>query len=220
MSAKEFFISVFMLALILMPFDVGARGRESVRPGRDMRENLSYEGWERIIPTHLKLQYAGGMGFLSTGVGWDYGQRGEWETDFMVGFLPACYSDELRATFTLRQNYIPWSVRVGKRLDLEPLACALFLNLISGNEFWNREPGRYPHGEKGYYKFSSRTRVNLALGQRITLQTPRAGAIRSLSLYYEFGINDLMLISKINNRSLALSDVFHFSLGARMHIFK
>ena len=41
----------------------------------DKREHLRYdERWERLKPTHLKWQYAGGMGLNSVGVGWDYGR--------------------------------------------------------------------------------------------------------------------------------------------------
>lgn len=217
MSAKEFSISLFALALLVLPSVAEACGGNR---SRDNRENLQYGGWARMIPTHIKLQYAGGMGLLSAGVGWDYGERAEWETDLMWGVLPARYADETRMTFTLRQNYIPWSVHIGRGVDLEPLTCAIYLSKISGSEFWDREPGRYPHGENGYYCFSSRTRLYLSVGQRLTLRTPNAGAIRSLSLYYEFGVNDLMLISKFNNRTLSLSDIIHFSVGAKMHIFK
>ena len=35
----------------------------------DWREHRGYEGWERLLPTHVKAQYAGGMGFLSVGCG-------------------------------------------------------------------------------------------------------------------------------------------------------
>ena len=37
----------------------------------DFRKHRGYEGWERLIPTHVKAQYAGGMGFMSVGCGWD-----------------------------------------------------------------------------------------------------------------------------------------------------
>ena len=74
----------------------------------DKREHLRYdERWERLKPTHLKWQYAGGMGLNSVGVGWDYGRRCQWETDFLVGFLPAKYAEKFRLTFTVKQNYIP-----------------------------------------------------------------------------------------------------------------
>ena len=51
----------------------------------DKRKHLQYKGWEKLKPTHIKMQYAGGMGLLSTGIGWDYGRRCQWESDFLLG---------------------------------------------------------------------------------------------------------------------------------------
>ena len=98
----------------------------------DRRIHRGYEGWERLIPTHVKVQYAGGMGVVSAGVGWDYGRRCRWETEVMTGLLPKAYSDRTHATFTVRQNYIPWSISLGNRLALEPFACGIYVNMISG----------------------------------------------------------------------------------------
>lgn len=71
----------------------------------DKRIHLRYEGWERMKPTHVKMQYAGGMGVLSTGVGWDYGKRRQWETDVLLGYLPAKYASDFLLTLTVKQNY-------------------------------------------------------------------------------------------------------------------
>lgn len=220
MSVKGFFISIISLFVALTPAIAYGRG-DAERAKRDFRTNLQYDGWARLIPTHAKLQYAGGMGLISVGVGWDYGTKGQWETDAMVGFLPEHYADDkTRLTFTLKQNYIPWSIRTTRWLDIEPLTCGAYMNVISGDEFWNREPSRYPSGHRGYYKFSSRTRFHLYVGQRLSLLMPRTSMLRSVTLYYEFSINDLMVISAINNRTLEFSDVVHFSVGARLHLFK
>ena len=43
-----------------------------------------------LIPTHTKSQFAGNMGLLSFGTGWDYGRRNQWETDVFFGVLPRC----------------------------------------------------------------------------------------------------------------------------------
>ena len=80
----------------------------------DKRIHLRYEGWERMKPTHVKMQYAGGMGVLSTGVGWDYGKRRQWETDVLLGYLPAKYASDFLLTLTVKQNYIPWSMSFDK----------------------------------------------------------------------------------------------------------
>ena len=59
-----------------------------LRTGYDRRVHRFRKNWERIIPTHSKIQYAGNMGLLSFGTGWDYGKRNEWETDLLLGFIP------------------------------------------------------------------------------------------------------------------------------------
>lgn len=213
-SIFRFFVTVVTLCL---PFICHAGGEKGgVRSTN--RLHADYQGWERMIPTHAKLQYAGGMGFLSAGVGWDYGRQNRWETDLMVGFLPKTYSDRFHMTFTLRQNYIPWSINLTPRFAIEPFSCGIYGNIISGERFWLKGPERYP-GESSYYKFSSRLRFHFYVGQRFTLFTDRSSTLRALSLYYELSINDLMVVSKFNNRTLELSDVVHFSLGVKAQLF-
>ncbi len=184
----------------------------------DFREHRGYEGWERTIPTHAKAQYAGGMGILSFGGGWDYGRKRRWETDVMVGFLPGSYSDRTHTTFTLRQNYIPWSIRCCDRLAIEPFACGLYFTLISGEDYWVREPDRYPGS--GYYTFTSRLRSYLYVGQRITYYLQNDGPLRDITLYYELSANDLDLIAKCANRSLGLSDIVYFSFGIKFQLLR
>ncbi|MCM1151911.1 MAG: hypothetical protein NC209_04635 [Alistipes sp.] len=184
----------------------------------DFRAHRGYEGWERTIPTHAKAQYAGGMGFLSFGGGWDYGRKCRWETDVMIGVLPGSCSDRTHTTFTLRQNYIPWSIRCCERFAIEPFACGLYFTLISGEDYWVREPDRYPGS--GYYTFTSRLRSYLYVGQRFTYYLQHDGPLRDITLYYEFSANDLDLIAKCANRSLGLADMVYFSFGIKFQLLR
>lgn len=54
----------------------------------DRRVHRYRRHWEALIPTHTKIQFAGNMGLLSFGTGWDYGRRNQWETDVFFGVLP------------------------------------------------------------------------------------------------------------------------------------
>ena len=72
----------------------------------DNRVHRFRRNWERIIPTHSKIQYAGNMGLLSFGTGWDYGKRNQWETDVLLGFIPKYSSKKAKVTMTLKQNYV------------------------------------------------------------------------------------------------------------------
>ena len=53
----------------------------------DRRVHRYRRHWEALIPTHTKIQFAGNMGLLSFGTGWDYGRRNQWETDVFFGVL-------------------------------------------------------------------------------------------------------------------------------------
>ena len=145
----------------------------------DKRIHLRYEGWERMKPTHVKMQYAGGMGVLSTGVGWDYGKRRQWETDVLLGYLPAKYASDFLLTLTVKQNYIPWSMSFDKHWALEPFYCGMYLTTIAGEEFWKKEPGRYPNR---YYNFSTKIRPYIFIGQRNELQSEKQYSTTYLSI--------------------------------------
>lgn len=184
----------------------------------DRRVHQGYESWERPLPTHVKAQYAGGMGFLSFGAGWDYGRKCRWETDILIGFLPKAYSNRTHTIYTLKQNYIPWSISCCDRFAIEPLTCGVYLNLISGEDYWVWEPDRYPDAK--YYWFTSRLRTFFYIGQRFTYYLKSETLLRNITLFYEFSVNDLDMVSAFGNRSLGISDIACFSVGIKFQLFR
>ena len=184
----------------------------------DRRQHRSREGWERIIPTHVKVQYAGGMGFLSFGAGWDYGRKCQWETDLYLGFLPRSKAGKFYLTATLKQNHIPWDIACGKRFSFTPFYYGLYINTIFGEKFWVREPERYP---RKYYTFSTKVHSFLFIGQRFSLRTNRnrTSRLKGITFYYELSTCDLYLISAATNRSLGGRDIVGLSAGVKLQLF-
>jgi hypothetical protein len=174
--------------------------------------------WSSLIPTHEKIQYAGGMGFLSAGVGWDYGRNNQWETDVLLGFLPKFSTDNAKVTFTLKQNFIPWKKAAGEVFIIEPFACGLYFTSILDDDFWFDEPDKYPNG---YYWFSTKMRFNIYLGQRITYKIPheKSFLFNSITAFYELSSNDLYLQSAFANRYLRPSDYLRLSFGLKFQLF-
>ena len=185
-----------------------------LRTGYDRRVHRFRKNWERIIPTHSKIQYAGNMGLLSFGTGWDYGKRNQWETDLLLGFIPKYSSKKAKVTLTLKQNYMPWSINLGKGFSTEPLSCGLYLNTVFGNQFWVSEPERYP---KGYYGFSSKVRIHVFMGQRLTydIDPNRRFLAKSVTFFYEISTCDLYLISGVTNSYLRPRDYLSLSFGLK-----
>ncbi|WP_418699130.1 hypothetical protein [Bacteroides sp.] len=183
----------------------------------DRRVHRYRNHWEALIPTHVKVQYAGNMGLLSFGTGWDYGKRNQWETDVFFGVLPKYESKRTKVTFTLKQNYMPWSLDLGRQFSVEPLACGMYLNTVFGDEFWTHEPERYP---KGYYGFSSKVRIHAFVGQRITydIDPKRRFTAKEITFFYEISTCDLYVVSAFTNKYLKPRDYLSLSFGIKLQL--
>ena len=173
--------------------------------------------WESLMPTYTKLQYAGGMGLINAGFGWSYGKNNQWETDILFGIIPKYSSDNAKLTFTLKQNYIPWRKKLNDSFTFEPLECGLYFNTVFSDEFWTKEPDRYP---KGYYNFSTRVRTHVFVGQRLRFNIPDKKRVfaRSITAFYEISSCDLYVVSAFTNH-LNLDDYLRLSFGLKFDIF-
>lgn len=210
-------LNIKLLALLILnAFAAVAQESDSIAAWDwSKRTAWHYNGWERLKPKNVKTQYAGGMGFLSFGVGWEYGKSGQWNTDSFMGFLPTAVSDKFRVTLTLKQTYTPWHWHFRPQFSFEPFACGIYINTIFGEEFWERQPGKYPNG---YYTFSTKLRFNVFVGQSFTFY-PRSDRWRAVSFFYEIGTNELYVISKATNRSLSWGDILKLSFGVKVQIY-
>jgi len=168
--------------------------------------------WQKLIPEMYTLQYAGGIGLLSAGMGWNYGPSDQWETHLLFGFLPKRYRYPCYFTFTLKETYSPWRVRLSQQWNFKPLSVSLSVNSVLHSDFWTSQPDRYP---KGYYGFSSRIRFHLSLGQRFTYIIPEYKRLlgSQLSVYYEVSSCDLYIRQKILNSSIPLKDIIILGFG-------
>lgn len=184
----------------------------------DRRVHRYRKAFGALIPTHGKLQFYGDIGIASVGFGWDYGKRAQWETDVLFGLIPKYNSDAVKLTMTLKQTYIPWSIYLGRRFSLEPLACGMYLNTVFSDDFWTHEPDRYPDS---YYGFSTRIRIHAFAGQSLTYDIPcdKRLLIKAISAFYEISSCDLYLVSAFTNSTLRPKDYLRFSFGLKFQIF-
>ena len=174
--------------------------------------------WRKVIPNQFTAQYAGSIGVAALGVGWHYGKHKNWETDLLLGFVPKYHSAENKITFTAKERYVPWHLNASSRWMFEPLTTGIFFSSIFGEDFWSKEPSRYPDR---YYGFSTRIRANIFLGERVTYRIPskKRHFFRSISAYYELSSCDMYIISAIPNKNVKLSDILSLSFGLRLNVF-
>lgn len=174
--------------------------------------------WKKLIPDYQKIQFAGSMGLLSVGTGWEYGHS-HWETDILFGILPKYEDTRAKAIFTLKQNYIPWGIRFKENTwVIEPLTTGLYFTTLLDNRFWIKEPHKYP---QGYYPFfETRVRLNVFLGQRLVYNfTSEKWRGKSITLFYEFSSNDLFLTSAFKNHEIRVKDILSLSFGVKLKLY-
>ena len=201
-----------LLCLLLLSVTYSLVAKETYSLGVEKYHTL----WNKLIPRYGKIQYAGSMGFLSAGTGWAYGTNDQWETDLLIGIIPRYSSKRAKATLTLKQNFMPWKIRLNDQFNIEPLACGLYLNTILDNEFWVKEPEKYP---SGYYGFSTKLRTNIFAGQRISYRYDRNDLNKKITLFYELSTSDLNLISGATNKYIYPRDVLSLSFGVKLQLF-
>ena len=144
--------------------------------------------------------------------------------ELLFGFIPKHDSSRPKLTTTIKGNFAPWSVCLNPSGSLakglwhfEPLTTSIYLNTVYGHEFWKSQPGRYPDG---YYEFmSTKFRLNLALGERMTLKIPKEKLkyFSRISLFYELSTCDLYIRSLFQGNGVKFTDIWGCSIGAKFY---
>ncbi|MCR5394241.1 MAG: hypothetical protein K6E86_02470 [Bacteroidales bacterium] len=216
---------------------------ESAQTRHEREVARMYRRWLSIIPNLGVFQYAGNIGAGSIGLGWDYGKHERWETLVLVGYVPRHHNQKGDVTFTLRENLVPWSLGLGTRrwaqpvtatytygrerlpwnrrafASFEPAVFTVSLSTIFDDQFWVKEPEKYNGGD--YYRFSSKVRLHLGFGSRLSLNVPREHRKHSdrLSIYYELSTYDLAIISAIPSKKITLGDILCLGVGVQLKFF-
>lgn len=207
--------------------DTVAVVQDSVMSEREIEMKKKIENYERrlekyhnffhsLVPDFIRFQYAGSIGLINAGMGWDYGKKEQWETDLMFGYIPKYDKEAALMSFTVRQTYVPWKKPIyGEMVTFQPLACGAFVNSVLNSEYWTREPDRYPNGS--YYRFSSKLRFHVFVGQRYSFNIPeyKRRLARQVSFVWELSTCDLYIVSKAINRTLPWHEILSLSLGLK-----
>ena len=87
--------------------------------------------------------------------------------------------------------------------------------VLFDGDFWTQEPTSHYGGD--YYRFTTRVRFALSLGQRLTYEFPEEWNHlgEAAELFYDFSANELSIISAVPNKRITLADILSLGVGAR-----
>jgi len=169
---------------------------------------------EAIIPDHVDLQYAGSIGYVSIGVGYNLFKE-KTSLSFHYGYVPEVKGGELHIA-AVKFEYKPFKIKISDKIVFHPINPVVFLSYTMGKNFGlSFDRNQYA---KGYYFWSPALREHLGISSELKLMGDRSSKIKSISLYAEANTNDLYMISWYENRtSTPIYEIFHLGFGVRMN---
>jgi len=161
----------------------------------------------KLMPSHVKLQYAGNIGMFSTGFGYRSPNQ-KWIGDFMYGFVPSSYANDPIHSLTLKGKYVPIDRSYSHTLQVDWLQVGLWFNYSFGDDYFLKLPSYY---DSGYYYFSTAMNIGLTLGSEVRY--------KKWGLYYELGTTEKRTINYVKNAgSINFSEIWNIGIGLVYHL--
>jgi len=159
------------------------------------------------LPDQLELQFAGEIGFLSPGVGYNW-LEDRLEADALFGWVPAAVGGIDVYAATLKVTYLPFAL--GEHPRIEPLTVGIFGTYAFGDQFFLYPPSQYP---EHYWRFQTALRFGGFFGAAASLPVGRM----RVRLYGELMMHDLDFLRWTSDtESVSLVDVFAAALGLKL----
>lgn len=170
-----------------------AEAQEKKRPG--------------IAPDHLKLQYAGSIGFISVGAGYQWAKK-KIHGDLYYGYVPAGVGGVDIHAVTAKFTWIPVSKILGNDIKLDLLTTGFLVNYAFGRRYHLFSRTKYSFV---YYGFPTAAHVAVFIGGGVSK--------KKLGMYYELGITDRDLSSYITNtKAIGFFEIINIGIGARYRL--
>jgi hypothetical protein len=167
------------------------------------------KGFTKLLPHYVKLQFAGGIGFLSGGFGYESKNK-KFQADLSYGYVPENVGGIEIHSVTGKLTWAPVSRRLKNTMQLDLLTTGLYINYAFGKQYFLFSPENYP---LKYYGIPSALHMGIFIGEGIRW--------KRLALYYELGSTDRELSSFITNaRSINFTDILNLGIGIRISVGK
>ena len=194
------FILLFLLVLSGLPaFSMGD-------PGDSTRSRRWY------LPHYVPLQFAGNIGFISTGVGYN-STRKDYQLALMYGYVPRSVAHASIHTITAKNNFpLLYHTLKNNQTIIPYLGLGLALE-VGGNAFF-KMPSHFP---ESYYDFPKNVHVIAYGGARLQrIFSDDISFLRGIEVYAEGGTVDVYLWYKTMSDSIKFRHIFSLAVGVNL----
>lgn len=191
---------ILLIVLLATPFTL--KGQSADGNYRQHRK------W--YVPDAAVIQYAGNMGMISAGPGYDLAHE-KIAIDLLFGYVPKFEATEIGRLITLKTSYKPFKIDLNNKYAVTPLQVGMGISYHFGDQYSTSWEGAIP---KGYYWWPTSWRVLGFAGASVT-RTVNSNVIKDIKLYSEFGTYDLVVTAWYKDDKLRVWDILSASVGIR-----
>ncbi|MFC0774696.1 hypothetical protein [Terrimonas alba] len=161
-----------------------------------------------IVPHHVKVQYAGSIGFISAGAGYEFGKKKKLQGDLFYGYVPESVGGVNIHSITAKLTWLPVSKSLKNDLKLDLLTAGILVNYSFGRRYHLFSRTKYSFV---YYGFPTAAHTAVFVGGAITKN--------KFGVYYEFGTTDRDLVSFASNpKAIGFFEIINIGIGARISL--
>lgn len=189
--------NVYILVLFLLIF--------SKTFGQDTNSDKK-DAW--YVPDYVKVQFAGNIGFVSLGAGYQIFNKVLY-SELLYGYVPEAVSKTDRIHLITIKNTFPiYRKKIGEDLTITPIAGLTTSYQIGTNSFTTL-PEIYPEG----YYVPNAFHFTLFAGGLIHKDFKKKSIFSGVDFYAEVGTVETYLWYTITSKEVGLNDTFSASFG-------
>ncbi|TCO08292.1 hypothetical protein [Natronoflexus pectinivorans] len=217
MRYKFNLIFAWLILLLIVPkgFAQTNSSQNKTQVSIDEKSSIQYDtilirkGW--YIPDHIKVQYAGLIGFMSVGAGYEVTDR--YEPTLYYGLLTQNFGGSSVTVHTISLKNSWKLFRPGLLGDITPKA-GFSVNLGFTNNTFHRLPAHYPNN----YYFQNRIHVAPFFGGEWKIDLPGDGFFNAVGLYTEMSTLDNYVLEFIRTKYVTIDKIWNLSFGVSLYI--
>ena len=176
------------------------------------QDTVSVKEKSWYIPDYVKAQFAGNIGLVSLGVGYQLFNEALY-SELLYGFVPewASKADNIHL-ITIKNTFPIFRKKIGKNLTIAPIA-GFTTTLDIGTNSFTTLPSIYPQG----YYVPTAVHFTLFGGALIHKDFKQPKTFKGVDFYLEFGTVETYLWYALATKEVDLIDVFSADIGVNFY---
>lgn len=173
-----------------------------------LSDNDTVRKW--TLPSHVSMQFAGNIGLISVGVGYN-AFKSKCQLTLAYGYVPAPVSRKAIQLITLKGNITLFKLTIRKHQVLPYFGLAGTME--TGRNTFIRLPSRYP---RGYYH-SNAFHLSGALGLKTSVWHSGSPAwLREIEVFSEVGSQEIFIFYKVTQNEIDLGRILNVAVGVNL----